>query len=62
MPTLEERNYQRACGTKTKYLNKKEASKVSIKMEERKGIPFSPYQCKYCHFWHVGKDRKLLVE
>jgi len=60
MTALDERKQRVSCGNKRKYFDKKESSKACVEMELKHGYPFSPYQCRFCGFWHVGRERKLM--
>jgi hypothetical protein len=53
------RRQERVCGTKKKYLDKKEAFKAANTMETRIGHPMRTYQCEFCMFWHIARDKEL---
>ena len=53
---------RRMCGTKVRH-STKEVAELAKKDMLKKDITavFNVYQCKYCHYWHIGNDKRSQI-
>ncbi len=51
-------SYRSQCRDKRRFLNKNDARREALVLQQRVRHPFNVYLCGYCNYWHVGKDRQ----
>ena len=52
------REHWRADGTaKSRFADADEANRASLQLRLEEGADLDPYECSFCHGWHLGSRR-----
>ncbi|MGH9098470.1 MAG: hypothetical protein ACRDWB_13725 [Acidimicrobiales bacterium] len=43
---------------KTRFATQEEANRASLRLRLEESADLDPYECGYCHGWHLGTRRK----
>lgn len=52
---------KKSCTRKRRYESWAEADEHAAKLERQDNVPMNAYECRFCHWWHVGHTPKSVT-